>query len=168
MDLITLEGRFLKAVDQTFRTLGPAADIGEAQALVFRCPFCFFSADGRVNHEVLCWKDGVPNNVPPVVRWQFSGVDLGNLTLTPVGGVFPRTGECLWRIRVQNGQANVPPELLNPPAATPNVEGVVVTDWQINQDDLAVLRAGGRIRLTTFTFHAPLQPTVLRVIPPPV
>jgi hypothetical protein len=165
MDLATLEGAFIVETSPSFRGFTTVEQISDARGLVFRCPYCFFSAEGRVNHQVLIWRTGTPQNVPPLTRWTFSGTGLSDLTITPARGGLPKTGQCEWRVAVVNGQADVPEELSALPPLEPNVNGEVFTDWTLSPADVAKLQAGGKIRLRTWTFHGPLQPTVLRVIP---
>ena len=51
------------------------------------------------------------------------------------------------------------------PAAV-DPEGVVLTEWQLTDEELDMLLCGGRIRLYVHTFGAPLQPVMIEATAP--
>jgi hypothetical protein len=44
-------------------------------------------------------------------------------------------------------------------------DGLVLTEWEFTAEELAVILAGGRLRLWTHTFNAPFQPVSLEIVP---
>lgn len=49
--------------------------------------------------------------------------------------------------------------------ATVDAAGVVMTEWELTAEELAMILEGGRVRLWVWTFNRPLQPLALEVAP---
>jgi len=54
----------------------------------------------------------------------------------------------------------------DPLPALINAQGVVMTEWELNAEELQRVMCGGRIRLWIHTCGLPLQPLSIEVIPP--
>jgi hypothetical protein len=50
-----------------------------------------------------------------------------------------------------------------PLIASVGPDGLVMTEWEPSIEDLALLHAGGRVRIWIYTFGAPLQPLNVEV-----
>ena len=50
--------------------------------------------------------------------------------------------------------------------ASVDAAGLVMTEWELTAEELAILRCGGRIRLWCHTFGNPLQPVALEAVMP--
>lgn len=79
--------------------------VAEAQGVMFLCPACFASNNGKVGtHMVLCWfqERGVPDTEKPGPgRWAISGANFLDLTLSPS---IQLIGGCNWHGFVEGGQ----------------------------------------------------------------
>lgn len=53
----------------------------------------------------------------------------------------------------------------NPLPAAVDSKGLVLTEWELTAEELALILAGGRVRLWMWTFNQPLQPVALEVVP---
>lgn len=51
-----------------------------------------------------------------------------------------------------------------PLPASVSRDGVVMTEWELSAEDLALLVNGGRVRLWTYTFGYPFQPVQIEVV----
>jgi len=52
----------------------------------------------------------------------------------------------------------------DPLPAAVDQAGVVMTEWEFTAEELALILAGGRLRLWIHTFRQPLQPISLQVV----
>lgn len=56
------------------------------------------------------------------------------------------------------------PEYQPLPSAV-DAEGRVITEWEPTEEERAAIAAGGRVRLTIWTFRQPLQPVLVEAVP---
>jgi len=62
--------------------------------------------------------------------------------------------------------AEAQPEYDPVPALVFEREGIVLTEWALTPEEIATLQAGGRLRMYTYTFGQPFQPTALLAVGP--
>ena len=80
MNLSVLEPQFLKITSPGHFLR--VDTIQEADGVIFLCPVCFKSNNGRVGtHSVICWQPHVPRVSPYSGRWRFEGTGYGDLSL---------------------------------------------------------------------------------------
>jgi uncharacterized protein DUF6527 len=96
--LTDLDATFVRlaAPDGSFDEVASKA---EANGVLFDCPKC-----GR--HSVLCWDRSIPQPIEPGPgRWEMTGTDLSDLTLTPSVDLSRSETICDWHGWVKNGDA---------------------------------------------------------------
>lgn len=84
----TLEAQFIRREvrddGHVYHIIVPT--LAEADGIMLLCPACFLANQGPIGtHRVICWFRGrVPDDaVPGPGRWDITGSDLFDLTLTP-------------------------------------------------------------------------------------
>lgn len=71
------------------------------------------------------------------------------------------TADCIEGVRVVYGAGQ--PEY-RPLPAIRDRQGRVMTEWELDEVDRAVIARGGRIRLWVWTFNGPLQPVAVEAV----
>lgn len=89
----------------------------EADGIGFLCPKCYTDNPREdktiTTHSIICWKRHIPQTTPPTLgRWNFSGTDYNDLTLTPSvnldirneDGTRKYPNECNAHFHISNGE----------------------------------------------------------------
>lgn len=102
-----LEAEFLR-ISPEGMTIVDSLD--KAQGLMFLCPRCFETNDGKVGtHTVVCWfaDRGVPDDKNPKPgRWMPSGTGINDLTFVgPAAASVLLTTGCQWHGFIRDGKA---------------------------------------------------------------